>query len=134
MRRKQGRGEEWLTDARRWRSLGGMLSVDEMIELEILAREEVERLMAETEAAGDSAAPVAPDVAIGRISRMDSIQIQQMAKEAQRRRELRLRLLGEALGRMDTGEFGACEQCGGPIGYERLKSAPELILCGACAR
>ena len=110
-----------------------MLELDQVIVLEIIARDEVERLAKEIEEGREGTEAVAPDVAIGRLSRLDSMQIQEMAKDAQRRRELRLRLLREALERMDAGDYGRCEECGGWIEYSRLESAPEVLRCGGCA-
>ena len=111
-----------------------MLSVDQMIELEILANEELERLVGEKDKAGDDVAPVSPDKAIGRLSRLDSMQIQEMAKDAQRRREKRIQDLRKALERMDAGIYGTCDKCSEWIDYERLKVQPEAVICGACAR
>jgi len=37
-----------------------------------------------------------------------------------------------ALERLDDGTFGACEQCGGPIGAARLRARPVTTLCIAC--
>ena len=110
-----------------------MLEIEQVIELEILARDEIERLEAEIEGAREGTEAVAPDAAIGRLSRIDSMQIQEMAKDAQRRRELRLRMLREALERMDSGEYGRCGACGEWIDYPRLESAPESVKCGNCA-
>jgi len=110
-----------------------MLEIEQLIELEILARDEVERLEAEIEDGREGTEAVAPDVSIGRLSRIDSMQIQEMAKDAQRRRELRVRFLREALERMDAGDYGRCGECGGWIEYSRLESAPEVVRCGSCA-
>ena len=38
----------------------------------------------------------------------------------------------EALQRLDDGEYGVCEQCGGAIGIERLKARPVTTLCIGC--
>jgi DnaK suppressor protein len=110
-----------------------MLSVDDMIELEILANEELERLEQEEENAGADVAPISPDKAIGRLSRLDSMQIQEMAKDAQRRREKRIQDLKRALDRMDSGVYGTCEKCSEWIPPERLKAQPEALTCGTCA-
>ena len=44
---------------------------------------------------------------VGRLSRMDALQSQQMAKETARRRRIQLQKIDSALSRMDTGEYGA---------------------------
>jgi DnaK suppressor protein len=38
----------------------------------------------------------------------------------------------EALGRIDDGTYGVCEECGGAIGVERLKARPVTTLCIQC--
>ncbi len=40
-----------------------------------------------------------------------------------------LRLVKHALSRLEAGTYGACEQCGRPIGAERLDAIPETTLC-----
>ena len=38
----------------------------------------------------------------------------------------------EALERLETGEYGICEECGEEIGIERLKARPVTTLCIRC--
>ncbi|GIW43021.1 MAG: hypothetical protein KatS3mg077_0303 [Candidatus Binatia bacterium] len=40
--------------------------------------------------------------------------------------------IDEALARMESGEYGACESCGEPIGFERLQVRPVTTLCIQC--
>lgn len=109
-----------------------MLTVDQLIDLEIIARDELKRLETESvEAKGDAKA-VSPDNAIGRLSRLDSMQMQEMALDARRRRDARIRQLKEALDRMDAGTFGICASCHQSIEYERLAAYPEATVCGVC--
>jgi DnaK suppressor protein len=42
--------------------------------------------------------------------------------------------LRRALADLDDEEFGACEQCGCPIGFERLVALPATRRCVECAR
>ncbi len=37
------------------------------------------------------------------------------------------------LEKLDEGTYGACDDCGGPIGSERLEAAPWAALCVRCA-
>ncbi len=37
-----------------------------------------------------------------------------------------------ALERINGGTYGVCEECGGPIGFERLKARPVTTLCIDC--
>jgi DnaK suppressor protein len=50
-----------------------------------------------------------------------------------REREQRLlKKIDEAIDRIRTGVFGVCEECGGEIGYKRLKARPVTTLCINC--
>jgi DnaK suppressor protein len=111
-----------------------MLDVDQLIELEILARGELDRLRDEARKDVADPAAVAVDVAIGRLSRLDSMQMEEVRKDATRRRNHRMHLLQEALHRMDSGGYGQCEECTEWISYARLEETPEAAFCGDCAR
>ena len=39
-----------------------------------------------------------------------------------------------AVGQLDVGTYGGCEQCGQPIGTERLEARPNALTCITCAR
>jgi len=71
---------------------------------------------------------------VGRLSRMDAIQQQAMAKATHSRRAgMRQRIL-LALARMDDGEFGYCTDCGEDIAVKRLDLDPTTPTCVSCAR
>ena len=81
-----------------------------------------------------SSRPVQLDQAsVGRLSRMDAMQAQQMALETARRRREELAGIEGALRRMDAGEYGICFVCGEPIDIRRLAIAPASTRCVACA-
>ena len=71
---------------------------------------------------------------VGRLSRMDALQHQAMAKATQARRgQLRSRI-DAALARLDEGEFGYCAECGEDIPFKRLELDPTVPNCVNCAR
>ncbi len=70
---------------------------------------------------------------VGRLSRMDALQAQAMAKEAGRRREELLRNITAALARLDSGDYGYCQSCDEPIAPKRLEIDPVARLCVGCA-
>ena len=70
----------------------------------------------------------------GRLSRMDAIQVQEMALEQERRREIELQRITSALKRIEDGEFGFCNRCGENIQPGRLEAAPSNPLCLDCAQ
>jgi DnaK suppressor protein len=93
--------------------------------------EEIETFLAQDD---PESKPVAPDVAIGRLSRIESMQAQQMNLAQQRRQREELVHLRRALERMDKGSYGTCPYCLSPIAYERLEAMPDAVLCISCAR
>ena len=80
----------------------------------------------------DGAKPVDLDEPIGRLSRMDAIQQQQMTKANRAAYERKLRLIGVALEQLRKDEYGFCRSCEEPIGYRRLKARPETPFCLEC--
>ena len=79
------------------------------------------------------AGPVAPDNAIGRITRMDAINSMKINEAKLRDARSRLVLLDHALGRIDHPDFGLCTDCGDPIPLARLQFMPESRFCVECA-
>lgn len=73
------------------------------------------------------------DTAIGRLSRMDAMQNQQMALELRRRQEQQLQRIANALKRMDQNRYGLCGRCKQPIAEERLEVSPDVVMCVKCA-
>jgi DnaK suppressor protein len=43
-----------------------------------------------------------------------------------------LRQIKEALVKIESGEYGLCEECGNPIRFERLKAMPFAQFCRVC--
>ncbi len=69
----------------------------------------------------------------GRLSRMDALQGQEMAKAAEQRRSGSVQRLKAALRRLENGEFGECLECGEAIAEARLRADPAATLCLDCA-
>ncbi|WP_426415487.1 TraR/DksA family transcriptional regulator [Aestuariirhabdus sp. LZHN29] len=81
----------------------------------------------------DSSAIVELDQqAFGRVSRQDALLQQSMAKATVQQAEEQLRQVTRALARIESDDFGYCEQCEEPIGYARLRVRPEAPWCMAC--
>lgn len=70
---------------------------------------------------------------VGRLSRMDAMQAQAMSIESNRRRALSIRRIKAALLRIESGDYGLCEQCGEAIAAARLNIDPAAALCIECA-
>lgn len=82
----------------------------------------------------DEARPVSPDNAIGRLTRVDAMQSQQMLIALRQSDERRLLRVKQALRFIEEDRYGTCMKCGEEIGEKRLNVVPESILCIRCAR
>ncbi len=71
--------------------------------------------------------------AVGRLSRMDALQNQAMAKAQQANRDVETLRLRAALDRIEEGEFGYCEDCGEEVPVGRLELDPAASKCVSCA-
>lgn len=69
---------------------------------------------------------------LGRLSRMDALQSQQMAMETARRQEQQLAKIDGALRRIENGDFGDCFICSVDIDNRRLEIDPTSTRCMAC--
>lgn len=92
-------------------------------------------LEALSEAASDNRKPVALDQqSVGRLSRMDSLQVQAMDKAQEQARRKSILRINAALQRLETEDYGYCVTCDEPIGKKRLELDPATPLCIACAK
>ncbi len=78
--------------------------------------------------------PVAPDVAIGRISRMDAINNKSVTEAALRQAEDKLDKLKYVLSRVGMPDFGICKKCKREIPLGRILIRPQSLSCVNCAR
>lgn len=99
-----------------------------------LIRERLAAIEAENRPGQDARSVVQLDQqSVGRLSRMDALQNQAMAKAQQVRRDVQIHRLHAALARIDQGEFGYCEDCGEEIASKRLDLDPSVTKCINCA-
>ena len=71
---------------------------------------------------------------VGRLSRMDAMQGQAMAKAEEERRQLPLKRIEAALIRIERGDYGECIGCGEWIASKRLEWDPLVLKCIDCAK
>lgn len=77
--------------------------------------------------------PIAPDCAIGRVSRMDAINNKAINDNALSKKRQQLQGLQDALENFDEPDFGKCISCGAPIPAGRILLVPESRICVICA-
>jgi len=96
--------------------------------------EKIKKTEADIVAYEELSAPVAPDVAIGRISRMDAINNKSVAEAALREAKDKLARLNVAKRRVNAPDFGICSRCKGEIPYKRLLIMPDSTKCVRCSQ
>ena len=82
----------------------------------------------------DSTKPVELDQAsVGRLSRMDAMQMQAMALASERQRKQELHAIEEAFKRIENDDYGYCISCDEEIALKRLELNPTVQTCINCA-
>ena len=69
---------------------------------------------------------------VGRLSRMDAMQQQQMAVATSQHAKTHLRQVMVALQAIESGDYGYCSECDESVGFARLFVRPEAVLCLGC--
>jgi len=109
------------------------LSANQLRELALLLTQKQAELGSQLEHNRESADPVTLDQqSVGRVSRMDAIQQQQMSVANREQAALLLKAITSALIRIDSDEYGYCLDCGEPVGFARLQAQPHAPLCLTC--
>ena len=103
----------------------------EIIEKKIL--KEIERTSTNILEYKKMAQPIAPDDAIGRVSRMDAINNKSVLDAALIKAEIKLKKLKIVQKEINKNGFGQCLKCKKQIPIERLIIIPESKKCVNCA-
>ena len=77
--------------------------------------------------------PIAPENAIGRISRMDAINNKSVNEVALKKAEEKLKQLQQIEKKIESKNFGKCIKCNKPIPIARILIVPESNKCVHCA-
>jgi DnaK suppressor protein len=81
----------------------------------------------------ETSKPVAPDNAIGRLTRMDALGSQGISEASLNSSKSKLEKLKKALEKIDLPEFGICIRCSNSIPQGRIMLMPESAVCVTCA-
>ena len=77
--------------------------------------------------------PIAPENAIGRVSRMDAINNKSVNEAALKIAELKSKNLKITLTKINDSDFGICAKCKGEISIGRIMIRPQSRFCVKCA-
>jgi len=76
--------------------------------------------------------PITPDCSLGRLTRQEMMQEQQVYLHTLQEDQKRLNRLKSALSRVENEDYGECKECEEDIAYERLLLLPESVYCVSC--
>lgn len=102
--------------------------------LEALIRQKIAALKRDILSYTRMSQPVAPDSAIGRLTRADAMNHRVIHQAALRKARNDLISLERTLVRIDHPDFGLCSACEEPIPMARLLILPQSDLCVECAQ
>ena len=102
-------------------------------ELRAQIRADITSFKGDIETLGRQIDPIAPDVAIGRLSRMDAIGEKSVKEVLLRSTIEKVARLRETLEKIDLPDFGKCSVCGDDIAPARIIAVPESGKCIRCA-
>lgn len=95
--------------------------------------QKLKQQLSEQLASDDSDKPVELDQQlVGRVSRIDAIQQQQMAKAHHQQMRVQLAGIEKALQAFSEDEYGYCQACDESINFLRLKARPDTSFCVKC--
>ena len=104
----------------------------ELKEIKAKIKEDIASLHREIEEFQEKIKPIAPDCSLGRLTRQEMMQEQQVNEHALREIEIRLNKLNYALRKVDKEGYGVCAECEEDIALARLMILPESTHCVAC--
>ena len=110
-----------------------MLRDEDLAAFRAQLERQLEELAAQDAATAESRRPVELDQqSTGRLTRMDALQQQAMAKATEQRRRVAAGRIRAALKRLDEDEYGDCVRCGEEIPIARLRLDPATAVCVPC--
>ena len=108
------------------------LTTKQKSEIHALLKAKEKELVVSIEQYAENSAPVAPDASLGRLTRLDAMQQQHMAKAQLAKARQSLAKIQRLLDEWDDELVGICRSCEDPIGYGRLKRVPDSLVCMQC--
>ena len=103
-------------------------------EIKVLVETEISQTRKKITELRELTEPIAPDDAIGRITRMDAINNKSVMEASLRQAEQKLQNLKRVLSLIGTPDFGICIRWRKAIPARRILVRPESLYCVNCAK
>ena len=110
-----------------------MMNPEQRKQIEKQINSEIEETRKDIESLSELVKPIAPDNAIGRLSRMEAIGAKSINEAALARAKQKLEQLKTVLADLDDPDFGLCIECDEEIPIGRIMLMPASRLCVQCA-
>ena len=119
------------------RFLDDLSEADFALEIKMI-RERLQAQIAEVEASVESAESTRASAQldpsrVGRLSRVDALQMVAMERALEERRRAEALRAQRALELIEEGSYGECVLCYEPIALKRIRLDPSLLTCVGCA-
>ncbi len=105
----------------------------ELKDIENLIHQELEKTQISISNLEELTKPIAPENAIGRVSRMDAINNKSVNDAALQKAKQKLKNLQITLSNLHEPEFGICAKCHNNIPIGRIMLMPHSRFCVHCA-
>ncbi|NOQ92829.1 MAG: hypothetical protein GQ552_08975 [Flavobacteriaceae bacterium] len=109
------------------------INKEQKIEIENKILQEIEKIKKAITELKELTKPIAPDCAIGRVSRMDAINNKTINEAALKKAEQQLKGLEIAFQNRNDTDFGKCKRCNNEIPLGRILLVPYSAFCVYCA-
>ena len=110
-----------------------LLTEQKISELKLQLESQQASLEIQLQESDDNIKPVTLDQqSVGRVSRIDAIQQQQMASANHEQTMALLQQVIASLKRIETGDYGLCLICDEPVALPRLQAQPHTANCITC--
>lgn len=93
---------------------------------------ELERLRETIAALEEGSRPVAPESALGRLTRMEALGARAVSEASLHSVKDKFNQLSHALERIDQPDFGICNVCKLPLSADRIIAVPNTRICVPC--
>jgi DnaK suppressor protein len=109
------------------------MTTKELESITLIINEELKKTESSIISLKDLTKPIAPENAIGRVSRMDAINNKSVNEAALKKAEQKFKNLQIALSNINDTHFGICAKCKGNIPLGRIMLMPQSRFCVNCA-
>ena len=109
------------------------MNENELKDIETLIYKEIEKTQISITNLEQLTKPIAPENAIGRVSRMDAINNKSVNDAALQKAKQKLKNLQITLSNLHDSEFGICAKCHNKIPIGRVMLMPHSRFCVHCA-